>query len=155
MLAKCVPVYLCDWKIRKEIEIVCIDLICIGRNTRIISYDRIQEFLFDSARSRICCRCCNCAGDGTCALLLREFKCGGGGKDWRRRLRKAGLRLYFSFACNNNSLKTWDIFKLSLADTWTKPFSHLAVTNSLVLSLSTCKRRTNRRSYYSFFLRNP
>lgn len=105
----------------------------------IFVYDSMQEFLFDSERSRICCRCCSCAGDGTWALLLREFKCWGGGNDCLRRRLNAGLRLYFSLAWIKSSLNTCEMFKFSFADTSTKPFSHFIVTNSLVLSVSTWK----------------
>lgn len=105
----------------------------------IFVYDSMQEFLFDSERSRICCRCCSWAGDGTCALLLREFKCWGGGNDCLRRRLNAGLRLYFSLAWIKSSLNTCEMFKFSFADTSTKPFSHFIVTNSLVLSVSTWK----------------
>lgn len=61
-------------------------------------YDKMHEFLFESERSRICCRCCSCAGDGTWVLLLREFMCCGGGRDCRRRRCNAGLKLYLSLA---------------------------------------------------------
>lgn len=105
----------------------------------IFVYDSMQEFLFDSERSRICCRCWSWAGDGTWALLLREFKCWGGGNDCLRRRLNAGLRLYFSLAWIKSSLNTCEMFKFSFADTSTKPFSHFIVTNSLVLSVSTCK----------------
>lgn len=102
-------------------------------------YDRIQEFLLESERSRICSRCCSWAADGTWVLLLlREFICGGGGKDCRRRRCSAGLRLYLSLAWMRSSLNTWEIFRFSFADTSTKPFSHFTVTSSLVLSVSTC-----------------
>lgn len=98
----------------------------------------MQEFLLESERSRICCRCWSWVGDGTWVLLLREFICCGGGRDCRRRRCSAGLRLYFSLAWMRSSLNTWEIFRFSFADTSTKPFSHFMVTNSLVLSVSTC-----------------
>lgn len=107
-------------------------------SAKISLYDKMQEFLLESERSRICCRCWSWAGDGTWVPLLREFRCCGGGRDCRRRRCSAGLRLYFSLAWMRSSLNTWEIFRFSFADTSTKPFSHFTVTNSLVLSVSTC-----------------
>lgn len=107
-------------------------------SAKISLYDKMQEFLLESERSRICCKCWSWAGDGTWVLLLREFRCCGGGRDCRRRRCSAGLRLYFSLAWMRSSLNTWEIFRFSFADTSTKPFSHFMVTNSLVLSVSTC-----------------
>lgn len=107
-------------------------------SARVSPYDKMQEFLLESERSRICCRCWSWVGDGTWVLLLREFMCCGGGRDCRRRRCSAGLRLYFSLAWMRSSLNTWEIFRFSFADTSTKPFSHFMVTNSLVLSVSTC-----------------
>lgn len=107
-------------------------------SAKISPYDKMQEFLLESERSRICCRCWSWVGDGTWALLVREFMCCGGGRDCRRRRCSAGLRLYFSLAWMRSSLNTWEIFRFSFADTSTKPFSHFMVTNSLVLSVSTC-----------------
>jgi len=102
-------------------------------------YNRIQEFLSELERSRICCKCCNCAVDGTWVLpLLREFKCCG--KVCRRRHCNARLKSYFNLAWMRSSLNTCEMFKFSFADTSTKPFSHFIVTSSLVLSVSTYNR---------------
>lgn len=104
----------------------------------------MQEFLLDSERSRICCRCCSWVADGTWVPLLREFMFCGGGSDCRRRRCSAGLRLYLSFAWMSSSLNTWLMLRFSFADTSTKPFSHFMITRSLVLSDSTCNPYSRR-----------
>lgn len=113
-----------------------------------------QELRLLLCRSRICCRCASCAGEGTCGAggvgLEPGGPCGPVGSDCRRRRRSAGDRLYFTFACTSSSLKICDTFTLSFAEASTKPFSQSTVTTDSVVWNSTCKRNPsyNGISFY-------
>lgn len=117
----------------------------IWKRLEIYIYEIIQEFLLPW-RSLICWRCCSWTAEGIIAAW--EGVCGGPeckGNDCRRRRRRAGLRLYFTFACVKSSLNTCVTLTFSLADDSTKPFSQSTVTTDSVVAVSTCGGYCNLR----------
>lgn len=110
---------------------------------RQMAYDMTQEFLFPPACfSRMEFKWASWAGDGMAGW---DGVCGwpacAGGRDWRRRRRRAGLRLYLTLAWTSSSLKTWVMLTLSFAEVSTKPFSQSTVTMLSVVWDDTCNIR--------------
>lgn len=114
-----------------------------------------HEFRFPPdpvCRSLILCRCASCAGEGIAGFAegLFPVPAGCGGSDCLRLRLNAGLKLYFTFACANNSLNTFDTFVFSFADASTNPFSQSTVTTDSVVSYDTCKLNKIKLIYCTF-----